>query len=37
MGDRFEGPEPPAASSKPNPEPPHSILTIGLSDGGGGA
>ena len=28
----FEGLELPAASAKPQPEPPHSVLTIGLID-----
>ncbi len=32
LGAGFEGLELPAASSKPNPEPPHSVLTIGLID-----
>ena len=35
LGDGFEGIELPAASSKPNPEPPHSVLTIGLIDRAG--
>lgn len=32
LGNGFEAIELPAASSKPNPEPPHSVLTIGLID-----
>jgi len=32
LGDAFEGIELPAASAKPQPEPPHSVLTIGLID-----
>jgi len=32
LGDGFEGLELPAASAKPAPEPPHSVLTIGLID-----
>src|SRR3954465_1868704 len=32
LGDGFEGIELPAASAKPQPEPPHSVLTIGLID-----
>ncbi len=32
LGDGFEGIELPAASAKKQPEPPHSVLTIGLID-----
>ncbi len=32
LGDGFEGIELPARSAKPQPEPPHSVLTIGLVD-----
>ncbi len=32
LGDGFEGIELPAASAKAQPEPPHSVLTIGLID-----
>ncbi len=32
LGEGFEGIEFPGRSSKPNPEPPHSVLTIGLID-----
>ena len=32
LGDGFEGRELPAASAKPQAEPPHSVLTIGLID-----
>ena len=32
LGDGFEGLELPADSAKPQPEPPHSVLTIGLID-----
>lgn len=32
LGDGFEGHELPAASAKPQAEPPHSVLTIGLVD-----
>ena len=32
LGEGFEGIELPGSSSKPNPEPPHSVLTIGLID-----
>ncbi len=32
LGEGFEGLELPAASAKPHPEPPHSVLTIGLID-----
>jgi hypothetical protein len=32
LGEGFEGLELPAASAKPHPEPPHSVLTIGLVD-----
>jgi dienelactone hydrolase len=32
LGDGFEGHELPAASAKPQAEPPHSVLTIGLID-----
>jgi len=32
LGDAFEGIELPAASAKPQPEPPHSVLTINLID-----
>ncbi len=32
LGQGFEGLELPAASAKPHPEPPHSVLTIGLID-----
>ncbi len=32
LGDAFEGIELPATSAKPQPEPPHSVLTIGLID-----
>lgn len=32
LGDGFEGLELPAGSAKPHPEPPHSVLTIGLID-----
>ena len=35
LGDAFEGIELPAASAKPQPEPPHSVLTIGLIDRAG--
>lgn len=32
LGDGFEAIEVPGASAKPHPEPPHSVLTIGLVD-----
>lgn len=32
LGEGFEGLELPATSAKPHPEPPHSVLTIGLVD-----
>ncbi len=32
LGEGFEGIELPRRSSKVNPEPPHSVLTIGLID-----
>ncbi len=32
LGDGFEGIEVPGRSAKPHPEPPHSVLTIGLVD-----
>jgi hypothetical protein len=32
LGDGFEGVEVPGRSAKPHPEPPHSVLTIGLVD-----
>lgn len=32
LGEGFEGIEVPGTSSKPHPEPPHSVLTIGLVD-----
>ena len=32
LGDGFEGLEVPSASARPHAEPPHSVLTIGLSD-----
>jgi hypothetical protein len=32
LGDGFEGIELPAKSANPAPEPPHSVLTIGLID-----
>src|SRR4051795_8333177 len=32
LGDGFDGIELPAASAKRQPEPPHSVLTIGLID-----
>ena len=32
LGDGFEGIEVPGKSAKPHPEPPHSVLTIGLVD-----
>lgn len=35
LGEGFEGIELPGRSSKPNPEPPHSVLTIGLIDRNG--
>lgn len=32
LGDRFEAVEVPGSSSRPHPEPPHSVLTVGLVD-----
>ena len=32
LGEGFEGIELPASSAKPHPEPPHSVLTVGLID-----
>jgi hypothetical protein len=32
LGEGFEGIEVPGRSAKPHPEPPHSVLTIGLID-----
>lgn len=35
LGEGFEGIEVPGTSAKPHPEPPHSVLTIGLIDAEG--